>query len=172
MVRYSLTALFILCFSFLGSINSSVEAQSSGSRSIPKGGGKQTIAKPLPDDDSRRSNEARLAFSIQLVSSLADEARSYKDDSLRVKVQARAADVLWDVEPERARTLFERAWDVAQNVDKEGRRRNQEERRRFLSGQGGTGFIPPPPNLRAEVLRLTSIHDRALAESFLAKLEE
>src|SRR6185295_9428440 len=39
-------------------------------------------------------------------------------------------------------------------------------------GQGSAGFIPPPPNLRAEVLRLASRNDRALAEDFLAKMEE
>src|SRR6185369_7126327 len=79
---------------------------------------------------------------------------------------------LWNGDPERARLLFVRAWDAAQNVDKEGRRRNQEERQRFLSKQGGTGFIPAPPNLRSEVLRLAYLHEPALAESFLAKMED
>jgi hypothetical protein len=123
-------------------------------------------------DDAARLREARLAFAIQVVSSLADDARNYKDESLRVKVQARAADVLWDVARERARTLFDRAWDAAETADIEGRRQNEDARRRYLSGQGGSGFIPPPPNLRAEVLRLASRHDRTLAERFLAKMDE
>jgi hypothetical protein len=79
---------------------------------------------------------------------------------------------LWDFDQEHARVLFVRAWEAAETTDKEGRRRSEEERKRFLSGRGGTGFIPSPPNLRAEVLRLASSCDRKLAESFLAKMEE
>jgi hypothetical protein len=116
--------------------------------------------------------EARVAFAIQVVSSLADEARLYKDESLSVRIQARAADVLWNADRERARALFVRAWEAAQSVDKEGLRRNKEERERFLTKRGGTGFISAPPNLRAEVLRLAYLRDSALAESFLAKMEE
>lgn len=129
-------------------------------------------AKPSLEVDPAQSKEARYAFAIEVVLSLADEARSYKDESLRVRIQARAADVLWNVDRERARILFARAWDAAEIIDREGRRRNEEERKRFLSKRGGTGFIPPAPNLRTEVLNLISIHDRALAERFLAKMEE
>jgi hypothetical protein len=133
---------------------------------------KQSAAKASVQDTDARTLEARRAFAIQVISALADEARSYKSESLRASVQAKVADLLWDVDQPRARTLFNRAWDVAEAVDKEGRRRNQEERRRFLSGQGGTGFIPPPPNLRAEVLQVIARRDRELAESFLARMED
>src|SRR6185369_2575264 len=114
----------------------------------------------------------RVAFSVQIVSSLADEARLYKDEALSVRIQARAADVLWNADRGRARALFVRAWETAQVIDKEGQRRNKEERERFLSKRGGMGFIPAPPNLRAEVLRLAYVHDPTLAESFLVKMEE
>ena len=40
---------------------------------------------------------------ISLVTTLADEARSFKDQTRRARVQARAADVLWESDPERAR---------------------------------------------------------------------
>jgi hypothetical protein len=170
MARYCFTVLFAL--SCVLSTSFPAEAQSSSSKPLPESKGNRDAKKSQAEDEAARLNEARQAFATQVVSSLADEARSYKDESLRVKVQARAADVLWDVDRECAHTLFERAWDAAQIADQEGRRRNNEERTRFLSGRGGTGFIPPPPNLRAEVLRLASLHDRALAEGFLAKMEE
>lgn len=111
-------------------------------------------------------------FAIQLVSALADDARNFKDDALKVQVQARVADVLWNVDRVRARALFERAWEAAEVVDVEGRRQADAERKRFLSRRGGTGFIPSPPNLRGEVLRLASMHERTLAEAFLTKMEE
>jgi hypothetical protein len=170
MARYRFRVLFAFCC--LLSINVSADAQSSRGKPSPENTRNRAIEKSKAEDDAARLNEDRLAFAVQIVSSLADEARSYKDESLRVKVQARAADVLWDVDQERARTLFDRAWDVAQTIDKEGQQRNEEARRRFLSGQGGPGFIPPPPNLRAEVLRLASLHDRTLAEGYFAKMEE
>src|SRR5215212_6028749 len=53
-------------------------------------------------------------FAIQLVSALADDARNFKDDTLKVQVQARVADVLWNVDRVRARALFERAWEAAE----------------------------------------------------------
>src|ERR1041384_1927753 len=45
---------------------------------------------------------------ISLVTTLADEARSFKDQTRRARVQARAADVLWDSDPARPPDLFPR----------------------------------------------------------------
>lgn len=170
MSRHILSSLVVLCCVI--SIGSTANAQLSRSKTLPERGGQGDGAKSPLEGNTARLKEARLAFAIQVISSLADEARSYKDESLRARVQARAADVLWNVDRERARTLFARAWEAAQIVDKEGRHKNEEERRRFLSGTGGTGFIPPAPNLRAEVLRLAARHERTLAEGFLAKMDE
>src|SRR5690242_8448862 len=170
MARGILTFVVLCC---VISIDLTANAQASRSKPAVRDD-KDRLArtKSSPESDTARLQEARVAFAIQVVSSLADEARSYKDESLRVRIQARAADVLWTADEERARALFIRAWDSAQTVDKEGQRRNQEERQRFLSKRGGTGFIPAPPNLRAEVLRLAYLHEPALAEGFLAKIEE
>jgi hypothetical protein len=168
MARYLLTSPVVLCWAL--SISLTANAQLSRNKPLPES--KDNRPKPSLESDNARLKEARLAFAIQVVSSLADEARGYKDESLRVRVQARAADVLWNVDRERARTLFDRAWEAAEIIDREGRRRNEEERNRFLSKRGGTGFIPAAPNLRGEVLRLASFHDRSLAEGFLAKMEE
>jgi len=165
---------FALLLSLLIAISatySTVIAQSVVRKPPPRDKNKPVAEKGAASERTAQSEE-RLAFAIQVVSSLADEARNYKDESLKVKVQARAADVLWNFNQERARAIFERAWDLAQRVDEDGRRAIEEQRRAFLSGKGGIGFIPPPPNLRAEVLRLTSIHDRTLAEKFLASMDE
>src|SRR5688500_19350245 len=49
--------------------------------------------------------EQRQEVAISLVVTLADEARSFKDQTRRARVQARAADILWERDPERARDL-------------------------------------------------------------------
>ena len=167
MIRHTLT--FLVALLLVNFIASSTSAQSTSQSSDPETRAATKAGRP---SDAARAKEARLAFAIHLVSSLADDARSFKDNALRVRVQARAADALWKVDRPRARTLFERAWEAAQIVDQEGQRHAAAERQRFLSGRGGTGFIPKPPNLRGEVLRQVSRHDRALAETFLAKMEE
>ena len=54
---------------------------------------------------------------ISLVTTLADEARSFKDQTRRARVQARAADVLWDADNVNSRALFKRAWEEAEKGD-------------------------------------------------------
>jgi hypothetical protein len=133
---------------------------------------RSSAARPAAGAEADPLAEARRAAAVSLVLSLAGEARDYKDASLRVRVQARAADALWEGDAVAARGLFYRAWESAEAVDKEGEARAEEARRKFLSGAGGVGMIPPAPNLRAEVLRLAARRDRALGEELLAKLEE
>lgn len=170
MAHRILTSVIVFCGVI--SIGFTASAQSSGSKQTTVSKHRDVEAGSSIESDAARLQEARVAFAIQVVSFLADEARLYKDESLSVRFQARAADILWSADRERARALFVRAWDTAQIVDKEGQRRNKEERERFLSKRGGTGFIPAPPNLRAEVLRLAYVHEPTLAESFLVKMEE
>jgi len=69
----------------------------------------------------------RRTIAIQLVTTLADEARAFKDQTRRARVQARAADVLWDTDPDRSRELFRRAWDAAAIVDEETAKARAEE---------------------------------------------
>jgi hypothetical protein len=135
--------------------------------------GKQS-AKPRPKSPSAAYDplaESRRATAVALVSSLADEARSFRDETLRARVQARAADALWETEQDRSRALFRRAWDAADLADKESARRVEEDKRRQLAAGGGV-MLSRPPNLRSEVLRLAARRDRALGEEFLARLED
>src|SRR5689334_23050824 len=108
---------------------------------------------------------------ISLVSTLADEARSFKDQTRRARVQARAADVLWDSDPERARELFRRAWDAAEIVDAEAAKKRGDEMRR-MEREGGPVVVRGGADLRSEVLRLVAKRDRKLGEEFLKALDE
>ena len=59
----------------------------------------------------------RRIFAVSLVTSLAAEARSYRDRALRPRVLARAADALWDADKDAALLLFRRAWEAAEAGD-------------------------------------------------------
>ena len=110
-------------------------------------------------------------MAISLVTALADEARSFKDQTRRARVQARAADVLWESDPERARDLFRRAWEAAEVVDTESARQRAEQIKRMQEG-GEPVVIRGGPDLRSEVLRLVAKRDRTLGEEFLKALDE
>ena len=112
----------------------------------------------------------RRATVITLATSLADEARSFRDEQLRARVQMQAADALWETDVEQARALFHRAWDAADAADREGVRRFEEKSRARAESTGWSD--ENPPELRSEVLRLASRRDRALGEEFLTKLSE
>ncbi len=133
------------------------------------------VAQPKKPKANNEEAEAEAAqqrtVAISLVTSLADEARSFKDQTRRARVQARAADVLWDTDPERARELFRRAWEAAELVDAEAAKKRAEDMKRMES-EGGPVVLRGGPDLRSEVLRLVAKRDRKLGEEFLKALDE
>ncbi len=131
---------------------------------------KPKTPKPLTEEVDADAEQQRT-IAISLVTSLADEARSFKDLTRRARVQARAADVLWDTDPERARDLFRRAWEAAENVDSETARQRAEDIKR-MEASGGPVVMRGAPDLRTEVLRLVAKRDRKLGEEFLKSLDE
>ena len=94
--------------------------------------------------DAEAAQQRTIA--ISLVTTLADEARSFKDQTRRARVQARAADVLWDTEPDRARELFRRAWEAAEIVDTEAAKKRAEEMKR-METEGGPVVVRGGPEL-------------------------
>ncbi|PWT93622.1 MAG: hypothetical protein C5B55_04215 [Blastocatellia bacterium] len=134
---------------------------------------KQTKSKSTKQKSEEVDDEAaqRRAIGISLVTTLAEEARSFKDQTRRARVQARAADVLWDTDQERARDLFRRAWEAADLADSEAARQREEEARKQQSDGGGV-VIRGGPDIRSEVLRLVAKRDRKLGEEFLKAFDE
>ena len=124
-------------------------------------------------DESLRTNEQNLrqserdTFAMSVLTSLANEARGYTDLTLRTRVLARAADVLWDADSTMGRTLFRRAWEAAEQGD-------------FEEVTVKTKDKPPPMvialrrmsgrDLRSEVLSFVIPRDRELGKEFLSKL--
>lgn len=113
----------------------------------------------------------RRATAISLLTSLADRARTFRDGTLRARAQARAADALWELDPEQSRTLFRRAWADADAADREIGRKRAEERKAQLAASG-VSMQGNAPALRAEVLRLAGKRDRALGEEFISQLAQ
>lgn len=127
--------------------------------------------KPAATEDADAEAAQQRTVAISLVSTLADEAKGFKDQTRRARVQARAADVLWDTDPERARELFRRAWEAAEIVDAESAKKRAEEMKR-LETAGEPVVVRGGPDIRSEVLRLVAKRDRKLGEEFLKALDE
>ena len=123
--------------------------------------GNQRTKKNEPDSELQQ----RRATAISILQALAVEARSYGDEPLRARVQAQIADVIWSHDKDAARSLFRRAWDIAEVLDQAAVTPNQPGRR-----PNNGGRTQPRSNLRREILQLASRRDHALGEEFLAKL--
>jgi hypothetical protein len=136
------------------------------------------LQKPVPNPSpgnpkqSERSAEVdqlaaqKRVAAVSLLTSLADDARSFNDQELRARVQARIADALWDHDRPRATDLFRRAWAAAEAFE-------QEEHSGSSSLARVSGNQPPSrrrTRLRSEIMRLAARRDHALGEEFLAKI--
>src|SRR5688572_20424572 len=115
--------------------------------------------------------DEQKALALSLLVSLATDARSFPDQTLRARTLARIADALWEPDPDQGRTLFRRAWDAATVADQETLRKMEEERKKQEAATGSFA-IARGPDLRAEVLRLAAKRDRALGEEMLEKMTE
>jgi hypothetical protein len=109
-----------------------------------------------PKAEADRIRKERQSQARSLLISLASDARSFRDQTLRARSLARIADALWDVDAEQGRALFRGAWEAAETADQ---------------NQGPYNMGQLPLNLRREVLRLAAVRDRLLAEEFLQKLK-
>ncbi len=116
-------------------------------------------------DDSELRQRRSVAFST--LEALAIEARSYRDEPLRARVQARIADAIWEQDRDAARTLFRRAWDVAEALETSAPATTPN-----MPGRMPAGRTPPRPraNLRREILQLVAKRDRQLGEELLKRM--
>ena len=125
-----------------------------------------TTNKTAEQKETEALQAIRRQTAVTALNSLADEARSYRDETLRSRVQARIADALWDQNPGQARTLFRLAWNAAEQIET-----GENDNSTSVPGRASKRPpVRPRTNLRSEVLRLAAKRDAALAEEFLAKL--
>ncbi|HEY6072434.1 MAG TPA: hypothetical protein VIV15_03350, partial [Anaerolineales bacterium] len=127
---------------------------------------------PVKDPEAERLIRERRAQAQSLLISLANDAGTFNDQLLRARMLAHVADLLWETDADRARTLFRKAWDAAETADAEGQERMQKEAHEQQARSGGGYSLVSPPDLRKEVLGLAVKHQTSLGEEFLAKLQE
>ncbi len=157
----------LLTLSFLLLLSASVVAQTSDkTKSADKN---STAASSAKDAEAERILKERRDNAQSLLINLAADAGQFTDQTLRARTQARIADVLWAADPERARSLFRRAWDAAEQVDDESRRITLDEIKQQEAKRGSSAVVRRP-SIRNEVLRLAARRDRKLGEELLSKL--
>ncbi|HEX3143127.1 MAG TPA: hypothetical protein VHQ64_04095 [Pyrinomonadaceae bacterium] len=123
--------------------------------------------------EAERVLKERRANARSLLVSLATDARNFSDATLRARTQARIADMLWDSDHERSKSMFRSAWDAAEAADAESQARVQEDIRQQQAGTGSSGYvIATPPEVRREVLGFAARRDRKLGEELLAKYRD
>ena len=137
-------------------------------------------AKPSPSGIAKAKNEnyaeaerllrERRANAQSLLISLAADAATYTDQRLRARTLARIGDALWEIDPERARAMFRKAWDAAEAVDEESRIITLNEIKE-QQARRGSAAVANRGSIRNEVLRLAARRDRKLGEELLTKLK-
>ena len=101
------TPLLVLLFLF--AVSSLAQAPAKKSQT-------KTKSTAVKSEESDPLEAQRKVVAVSLLTTLADEARSFRDLALRARVEARAADAFWDTDEEKARVLFRRAWEEAERV--------------------------------------------------------
>jgi hypothetical protein len=131
----------------------------------------QPSQQPLTEEQEKQKAE-REKNAYRLLDQVIDEAQSLRLTENRVRVQINAADILWDQNQARARSLFASA---AEGVVEIGRSQPASNNRRFSSDPSGfmsSGGIGPPNfrsfQLRQELILAAARHDAALAYQLLA----
>lgn len=167
MLTHTRAILITLC---LVAPSALVQAQTPAGKPAPqKMPGAEKASQSTRERPDPLAAERRAAV-ITLATSLADEARGFRDEQLRARVLMRTADALWGTNPEQARALFRRAWETAEVADKESLRLFEERQR--VKQTSGAGVETSLVDLRGEVLRLAARRDPSLGEEFFAKLSE
>ena len=130
-------------------------------------------AQPSAEEVEKKAEREKNAY--RLLDQVIDEAQSLRLTENRVRIQINAADMLWDPNQARARSLFSMA---AEGVAELARTQVATQNRRFQPPSGdANGFIMQggigPPNMRSFQLRQELVlaaarHDAALAYQLLA----
>jgi hypothetical protein len=157
-IKTGIAALWIT--SVLNTCQSGLQAQDVK----PAKGEAQSITGLTMTDDQRRNQNRE--FALGLITTLGNEAKSYRDGILRPRVLARAADVIWTADHSAAQSLFRQAWEAAEKADKEVAPPKKDAPSMITAIRRLDGR-----DLRSEVLSLVARRDRVLADEFLAKLK-
>jgi|GEM_PF-1840118 len=133
------------------------EAESKDKKSEADAKDKKEADKKDAEAEAKEKKDAELEASLLqqrglgLIRQAADDAVGLEDRRGAVRVQATAADVLWERDEERARKLFQSAFEMAVSYYRD----TKDDNTIRLSPNTATSR----PDLRLEVIRLASRHD-------------
>ncbi len=139
----------------------------------------QPTQQPSAEELEKKAEREKNAY--RLLDQVIDEAQSLRMTENRVRVQINAADMLWDQNQGRARSLFTMA---AEGVAELNRTQQEAVNRRSEAMQAAmqdpTGFVKPaiPPlnrgsfQLRQELVLAAARHDATLAYQLLASTKQ
>ncbi len=171
LARPFLTALCLLTLVCV--VNAQADASRQSNDVKKPAAGKDASIKSKADPEAERMLQERRSHAESLLISLAADAHKFSDETLKARTLARIADALWEVNHERGRAMFRAAWEAAVIADRESQQLQQEDIRQQQEKTGRGGYVlASPPEVRREVLRLATKHDRALGEEFLGKFGE
>ena len=132
-----------------------------------------------PATKRQNKEEARRAKAIALIDETAERARSFDDLFYRARVQAMAADALWPYDRQKARAIFQRAWNAATASDRSEEEDAKREAASSSESESGSGLNSGSKTealafteARDEVLAKAGARDGQLAKSFLRELLE
>jgi hypothetical protein len=99
---------------------------------------------------------------LDILNGLFDVADDIKDAQVKIKVQGRIADALWDHDEARARRLFIKAFKAIDSIKEDN----------STNGLQYMKDLSTPFQLRREVIRLASSRDPALADSLIKSISK
>jgi hypothetical protein len=165
-MRRHLFLILILILALCAAVNAQKKTGESEPVKLPR-------EKTAAELEAERVLKERRATAQSLLVNLAVDARGFSDARVRARTQARIADMLWELDRERSRTMFRSAFDAAETADAESWALVQEDIRqqRARNPNGGYGYSSPPA-LRREVLGLAGRRDEKLGEELLERYKD
>lgn len=125
---------------------------------------------PKPRKKDARKEKAELSNeqlqALWLLENIGERANKLEGSILKVRVIAKVADSLWQVNESQARRLFKEAFDAVDSIKLNA---SKDQRMRMAAASGGPG---PLGNLRREVLRIIAARDFKLAEGLRESIKE
>src|ERR1044072_3701059 len=95
-------------------------------------------AKTAAANDAEQQLKIRRTQARSLLISLATDARTFRDQTLRARSLARIADALWQVDAEQGRLMFRKAWEAAEVADQDSDRKLQQDMEQQKARNGGS----------------------------------
>ena len=109
---------------------------------------------------------------VSLLEQLADQARASENLGFAVRAQSQAARLLWVLEPDRARAIYQRAFQSLAPVASSKSRDNSEGAEASNAPAGRLLFLAEKRQLRTELLNQIAARDPELAEELARSLAD